>query len=152
MDSRFEIREGSVSDLPEIAALEAICFELDPWSLSSFEEAMNVGDCKIYTVYDMQLSKIIGYSVIISVCDQADLANIAVSPSVRKMGIGASLLGYTLEKAACDGVSEVFLEVRASNAAAIALYEKMNFVKIGTRKNYYRHPKEDAIIMVCKIG
>lgn len=148
MDGRFEIREGSHSDLEEIAALEAVCFENDPWSYSAFEDMAKQDSCKIYVIFDMQLSKTVAYSVIYAVLDQGDLANIAVDPEYRRWGLGSKLLTHTVQKATENGVIELFLEVRASNAPAIGLYEKSGFAKIGTRRNYYKHPKEDAIIMV----
>lgn len=148
MDGRFEIREGNLSHLEEIAALEAVCFENDPWSYSAFVDIAKQDGCKIYMICDMQLSKIVAYSIIYSTLDQGDLANIAVDPEYRRWGLGSKLLAYTVKNAAKNGVNELFLEVRASNAPAIGLYEKNGFIKIGTRRNYYKHPKEDAIIMV----
>lgn len=148
MDGRFEIREGDVSHLGEIAALEAVCFENDPWSYGAFADIAKQDGCKIYVAFDMQLSKIVAYSVICYALDQGDLANIAVDPKCRRWGLGSKLLAHTVQNAAKCGVNELFLEVRASNAPAIGLYEKYGFTKIGIRRNYYKHPKEDAIIMV----
>ena len=148
MDGRFEIREGKSSDLSEIAALEAVCFENDPWSFEAFADIAKQDGCKIYVIFDMQLSKMIGYSVFYYALDQGDLANIAVDPEYRRWGLGSKILKYTVQNAAENGVNELFLEVRASNAPAIGLYEKHGFTKIGIRRNYYKHPKEDAVIMV----
>ena len=74
-----------------------------------------------------------------------------MSPEYRRWGIGGELLAYSVQKAAEFGVKELFLEVRASNSPAISLYEKNGFVKIDTRRNYYKHPREDAHIMVLNI-
>ena len=150
MDGRFEIREGDAACLREIADLEQICFENDPWTYSAFEEIAKQDGCKIYAISDMQLSKIVAYSVFYYALDQGDLANIAVDPEYRRWGLGSKLLAYTVQKATENGVNELFLEVRASNVPAIGLYEKSGFVNIGTRRNYYKHPKEDAVIMVLK--
>ena len=150
MDGRFEIREGDAACLREIADLEQICFENDPWTYSAFEEIAKQDGCKIYVILDMQLSKIVAYSVFYYALDQGDLANIAVDPEYRRWGLGSKLLAYTVKKATENGVNELFLEVRASNAPAIGLYEKSGFVNIGTRRNYYKYPKEDAVIMVLK--
>ncbi len=152
MDGRFEIREGETPDLGEIGELEAVCFPADPWSYSAFLEMAEQDNCKIYAVFDMQLSKIVAYSVLYYAADQGDLANIAVDPEYRRWGIGSSLLRYTVQKAAEIGVTELFLEVRASNVPAIGLYEKAGFTKIGTRRNYYKHPKEDASVMVLNFN
>ena len=150
MDGRFEIREGDAACLREIADLEQICFESDPWAYSAFEEIAKQDGCKIYVVFDMQMTKIVAYSIFYYALDQGDLANIAVDPEYRRWGLGSKLLTHTVQKATENGVNELFLEVRASNAPAIGLYEKNGFINIGIRRNYYKHPKEDAVIMVLK--
>ena len=151
MDARYEITDFDMSYLDEVADIEKICFPSDPWSRNMFlEGAENESFC--YTlVKDIQTSKIVAYSVIYCAADQADLANIAVLPECRGQKLGRELLGITLEKACKIGVSEVFLEVRESNAAARGLYNASDFVEIGRRKKYYSNPREDAIIMVRKL-
>jgi len=148
---RYKFTEFELGYLDELVAAEEICFANDPWSREMFiDAAENDGFC-IILVKDMQLSKIIAYSVIIYAMDQADLANIAVLPEYRGQNIGKELLEKTMEKAREYGVSEVFLEVRESNSAAGGLYLSSDFAEIGRRKKYYRNPREDAIIMFRKL-
>ncbi len=147
----YEIIDFAPEHLSEIVEAEKICFPGDPWSRESFVEAIELGGCNILCAEDMQLSKIIGYSAIYCVADQADLANIAVLPECRRLNIGKVLLEKTMEKAREMGVCEVFLEVRESNLAARRLYLSSGFVEIGIRRNYYSSPRENAVIMMRNI-
>lgn len=83
------------------------------------------------------------------IADEGQLANIAVHPSARGLGYGETLLRTAMEALFHDGCRSVFLEVRLSNAAAIALYEKLGYEKTAIRKGYYSQPVEDAYIMNC---
>ena len=145
------IKDFSPEYLDDLAEMEKMCFPGDPWSRETFAETAANESFNILFAYDMQLSKIVGYSVIYCVVDQADLANIAVLPNCRGRKIGKALMDATIEKAREIGVCEVFLEVRESNSAAIGLYSSSGFVEIGKRRNYYANPKEDAVLMMKNI-
>lgn len=93
---------------------------------------------------------IVGFAGIMVVADEAELLNIAVTPSFRGRGIGQMLLDKMLTESAQRGTRRLLLEVRKSNVSAMQLYNKSRFVKLGERKNYYSHPKEDAVIMERK--
>ena len=80
--------------------------------------------------------------------DESHLANIAVAPWARRRGYAEWMLGSLLREAYLRGSRMILLEVRSSNLGAIALYEKNGFQPGGIRRNYYNHPREDAIIMV----
>ena len=90
-----------------------------------------------------------GYSV---AADQADVIDVAVAPLYRRRGIARMLMEKMLTDAAAHGACDVFLEVRASNEGAIALYTSLGFTPCGVRKNYYANPREDAVLMTCPIG
>ncbi|MBQ7835935.1 MAG: ribosomal protein S18-alanine N-acetyltransferase [Clostridia bacterium] len=145
------ITEFTTDDLNELVEAEKVCFPGDPWSREAFLDALASGSCHILCAKDMQTSKIVAYSVILCVLDQADLANIAVLPECRGKKLGRELLLETLKKAREMGVSEVFLEVRESNLAARGLYLSSGFVEIGVRRNYYTAPRENAVIMMKKL-
>ena len=132
------------SHIAEIAALEKICFS-DPWSEASISsELRNPLSLWLVALDD---DRVVGYVGSQSVLDGADMMNIAIDPAYRRRGVAQELV-ERLEMALKEkGVICLALEVRASNAAAIALYEKLSFSVIGRRPNYYRHPKEDALIM-----
>jgi len=92
----------------------------------------------------------VGYSVVFQVADEAELANIAVAASARRRGVAHALLGALLDRAGRDDVRSMFLEVRESNAAARALYERFGFTGMTRRRGYYRRPEEDALVLVWR--
>lgn len=128
----------------QIAELEKICF-FDPWSERSI--ASELENQLAFWLVAMEDDHVAGYIGSQTVIDETDMMNVAVHPDFRRRGI-AEMLVNTLVKHLKDmGSRCLTLEVRTSNAAAIALYEKLGFQEIGRRKNYYRNPKEDALIL-----
>ena len=89
---------------------------------------------------------VLGYAVLSAVLDEGNLDNIAVAPEYRRRGVADALLG-ALTGFGRECLALLTLEVRASNAPAIALYEKHGFAAVGRRKNYYSAPREDAVLM-----
>jgi len=129
---------------PQVAELEVACFN-DPWSLRAFEgEAKN--PLSLWVVAEDE-GKVVGYIGSQSVLGQADIMNLAVNPDYRRKGIGRELVLALVEELKKQDVTVAMLEVRVSNTPAIMLYEGLGFCKVGRRKNYYFHPKEDAYIM-----
>lgn len=127
-----------------IAELEKICFS-DPWSVKSVESELN-NPLSLWLVA-MDGDKVVGYIGSQTVLGEGDMMNLAVSPDCRRMGIGEGLVVALVNALSDKGATRLTLEVRASNAPAIALYEKLGFSVAGRRPNYYRNPKEDALIM-----
>ena len=95
----------------------------------------------------MEGDKVVGYIGSQTVLDESDMMNVAVHPDYRRRGIAEALVLALADELATHSSRSLALEVRESNAPAIALYEKLGFVQIGLRKNYYRNPKEDALIL-----
>ena len=95
----------------------------------------------------MDGDRVAGYVGSQSVLGEADMMNIAVSPDYRRRGVAKLLLQALQQSLAAQEVYSLTLEVRRSNEPAIALYAKDGFVQVGCRKNYYRHPTEDALIL-----
>ena len=140
------LAEGT--DARELYLCEVECFPSDPWSEASFSENLKNDACTMLCIYNMQLQKIVAYSVVFVAGDEGDLANIAVLPRCRGEGLGGALLDEILKKAFSDGASQMFLEVRESNSPAIGLYRSRSFTEIGKRKRYYKNPTEDAVLMM----
>ena len=127
----------------EIAKLEKICFS-EPWSENTILEAFMAGTKFFVSVLN---GKLLGYIGINCVIDEGYITNIAVFPEYRNKGIGKALLTRVFSFAKDNALSFVSLEVRESNLSAISLYEKLGFKNEGRRKNFYRDPQEDALIM-----
>lgn len=140
----MEILPMSISDVPAVAELERKCFS-DPWSERSIvSELENPLSVWLVAVAD---GTVVGYVGSQSVLEQADMMNIAVNPEYRKQGIAESLIGKLIDALKARRVCSLALEVRVSNMPAISLYQKLGFEQVGKRPNYYRNPREDALIL-----
>ena len=128
----------------QIAALEKLCFS-DPWSEASVASELDNPLSKWFVA--VQEDRVLGYVGSQSVLDSADMMNIAVHPEHRRKGIAEALIAALTEALRSGGIQSLMLEVRASNAPAISLYEKLGFAMAGRRPNYYRNPREDALIL-----
>ena len=132
------------SHVAQVAALEKICFS-DPWSENSVaSELKNPLSCWLVAEED---GKVTGYVGSQTVMDESDMMNVAVHPDYRRKGIAEKLVMELVEALKKRDSRCLTLEVRASNEPARALYEKQGFVQVGLRKNYYRNPREDALIL-----
>ncbi len=141
-----EIVKTTKEHIPEIAALEQICFSL-PWSENSLKTELEKAVSRYFTAFvDGELAGYIGAE---NVLGEVYINNVAVFPRFRRRGIGESLVNILLDISRSENVDFVTLEVRKSNLSAIALYEKCGFALAGERKNYYLCPREDAILMTC---
>ena len=130
--------------VPQVAALEKLCFA-DPWSENSVASELN-NDLALWLVA-MNDDTVVGYIGSQTVAGETDVMNIAVHPDWRRRGIAQSLIECLVVELKNRGSEALMLVVRASNAPAIALYEKLGFRQVGRRPNYYRNPKEDALIL-----
>lgn len=127
-----------------IAALEKICFS-DPWPAAAIAgELTNPLSLWLTAEIDGQIAGYVGSQ---SVLGEADMMNLAVAPTYRRIGIAKQLLAALQQELLYREVHSLSLEVRASNEAAIALYESTGFLQVGRRPNYYHKPREDALIL-----
>ena len=134
--------------IPEVAALERRCFP-DPWSERLLQEQLENESAAALVALDQE-GALLGYAGLSVVLDEGYISNVAVQPHCRRQGIARALLRAFRRFALGNHLSFLTLEVRASNAAAIALYEGEGYREAGRRKNYYRHPTEDALIMTLE--
>lgn len=135
------------SDLPRVISIERRAFPT-PWSLSMFVlELSRASGINLAAVDGPRLA---GYLICARYAEAYHLMNIAVDPDLRRRGIARSLIDSMIERAGVD--ANFTLEVRVSNAPAIALYESYGFRSVGTRRRYYQDTGEDAIIMWRAIG
>ncbi len=129
---------------PQIAALEKLCFS-DPWSVEAIEPELT-NPLSLWLVA-LEGDRLAGYVGSQTVMEESDMMNIAVHPDFRRQGIAEKLVQELVAALNDRGSQSLALEVRASNEPAIALYNKLGFQQVGLRKNYYRNPKEDALIL-----
>ena len=141
----YEIVPMDRSHIPQIAALERECFSA-PWSEQLLEDAMFDPQASFIVAEDGEEGNILGYAGLHAVLDEGYIDNIAVVPDARRHGVASALLDVFCRFGAVN-LAFLTLEVRKSNAAAIALYEKYGFQQAGLRPGYYQNPREDAIIM-----
>ena len=134
------IRPALPSDLPSIAALEESCFSLPRRAGELSRSLMN------FLVAEDE-GRFAGYADCACVIDEGYIGNIAVAPALRRRGIGESLLRALLEWGEARKLAFLTLEVRAQNAPARALYEKLGFETVAVRKNLYEKPTDDAVLM-----
>lgn len=142
----LEIVRMTAADVPAVAALDRACFSV-PWSVQSFREEME-NRLAVYFVARKD-GELAGYCGFWQVADEGHITNVAVLEQFRRQGIGSGLIAEMERYAKRAGLGLMTLEVRKSNRAAIGLYEKYGFSVIGERKNYYREPTENALIMTA---
>ena len=146
----FRIVPMTAAHLPQVAALEKICFPSDPWSEDLFRAALDHPNTVLLAA-EGEDGAVLGYAVLSAVLDEGNLDNIAVAPHCRRRGVADALLS-ALADIGRTSLSVLFLEVRASNLPAFALYKKHGFVPVGRRKDYYETPKEDALLMTLTLN
>ena len=149
----IKIAYASEKDLPRI--LEIMQEAISPiWTKDAFLSEMRKSDSLFMVALDDNVigsPRCMGFAVVRQVGDDGELLQIAVDKSTRRCGIGGLLISALIDYAKEYALQSVFLEVRGSNIAATALYEKFGFEPVRTRKDYYNDPVEDALVMVKKI-
>jgi len=175
-EDRYFVRRMREADLPAVRVIEALSFS-NPWSDNTFRgEIQNIsisspmvvvrkpGDPVVAdnplvrdsacaggrVVADNPVvadGEVVAYIVYWQIRDDVQINNVAVHPDHRGLGLGEAMMRYAIAKVRAAGASFITLEVRQSNAAAVTLYKKLGFEILGTRKNYYTKPDEDAHVM-----
>jgi ribosomal-protein-alanine N-acetyltransferase len=141
MDASCRTRPASRADLATVAAIEARSFS-DPWPADAF--AAHLREC--FLVAEVE-GALVAYLVARTMGDEAEILDLAVLPEARGRGVGRALLDDALRALHQGGARQVFLEVRAANAAAQRLYRSRGFRTVGRRPDYYRQPTEDALVL-----
>lgn len=134
----------SAERLPEVMAIEAEAFGADAWSQESFRQGMEQQVGKYIAA--VQEEKLLGYMGFSHIFEDIELLTVAVAKAARRNGVGRQMMAYLLDYAKRHHAERILLEVRASNGAAMGLYESFGFEKIGIRRGYYQKPKEDALL------
>jgi [ribosomal protein S18]-alanine N-acetyltransferase len=141
---KFTIRPLGYADLPQVIAIERRAFTT-PWSLAMFVLELSKSSGLSLAAVDPEAGRLVGYLILSRYDTVWHLMNVAVEPARRRQGIARALLEQMIDRAGAE--QQYTLEVRTSNAPAIALYERFGFRSAGTRPRYYRDTGEDAVIM-----
>ena len=141
----MRIRDARGGDAGAIDALERQCFA-DPWPEEAVAAYINGGNCLMLCA-EGEGGELLGYVGMQHVLDEGYIGNVCTAPQHRRRGVARALLAELESRSRHLGLAFLTLEVRASNAAAIALYEGAGYGRVGTRPGYYQHPAEDAVIM-----
>ena len=144
----YDIVPMTSEHLDQVADIERLCFS-DPWSRRMLSEHLE-NECAATLVAQGADGTVLGYAGLLVVLDEGYITNVAVRPEYRRQGVASQLLDAFRRFGEGSGLSFLTLEVRASNTVARALYTKHGYAETGCRKNYYEHPKEDAIIMTLE--
>lgn len=146
MGSNVDIVPASAEMLSDILRLEETCFSA-PWTRKMMEAELTGNPFAHFLVARDQPGTIVGYHCFWVVFEELRLMNLAVCESMRRKGIARALVTEALQTGLAQAATRAVLEVRASNQAALNLYQLLGFTTVGTRPRYYSHPVEDAVLM-----
>ncbi len=149
MTDNLHIRPMQAADLEQVIAIEQRAFT-HPWSRKLYEDALANYQCHVLTVADQH----VGHLVMQYILDEAHLLNVVIAVEQQGRGFGSRLVEFALQQAVQRQCHSCFLELRASNHNAYALYERHGFNEIDRRRNYYptADGHEDALVMVCTLA
>ena len=147
----IQIVPMNADHLEDLEKLEKICFSR-PWSRKMLAEELENQCAAFLVAQDSVTGQVMGYAGLLVMADEGYITNVAVFPEYRRQGVAAKLIAVFENFARGNKLAFLTLEVRPSNAAAIALYQGFGFEEVGRRKNYYDLPKEDALILTKTYG
>lgn len=149
MITDFTIRAMTSADVEAVTAIEKLVFT-DPWPKSAFRELLEIGN-RINLLLIAPDGQLAGYIFAQIVADELQVQNVAVAPPYRRKRLGALLLGRAEEEGIARGALCSVLDVRATNEAALGLYQSFGYRMIGRRKDYYRRPVCDALVLFRRL-
>ncbi len=142
----LRIRPATADDISAMMALERHAATAGHWSAAQHQAVFSASSPRRLALVIEEAGEVQGFLVARSAGAEWEIENIAIAGPARRRGLGTRLLGEFLDRVRREGAEAVFLEVRESNQAARALYEKWAFIESGRRKRYYQNPEEDAML------
>lgn len=140
------VRPAVEADLPAVRAVDAEAFGTDAWSAAAWQAEWDGVPVMRHLAVAVENDRVIGYGIVATIADVADLHRIAVAADQRRHGLGAALVRALMDEARRRGCTRMLLEVEASNEAALALYGRLGFVEIARRQAYYGAGR-DALVL-----
>lgn len=149
----LHFRPMQVPDLDAVYAIETAAYPF-PWSRGNFADCLETGyRCEVMLEGDeLEGAKLVGYSILAMMVDEAHVLNCCVAPPSQGRGLGRHMMQHLISRLSLMQLPSLLLEVRPSNAAAVHLYTDLGFIEIGRRRDYYPAPleeggREDALVM-----
>lgn len=142
----LSVRPMAAADTAACAAIAAA--DAEPWTESQLLSELQSPAARLFTA---EGEGVLGFAVFQLAAGEASLYALNVDPSARRKGVGAALLAGALAALKAEGADQCFLEVRAANAPAIALYRRLGFAAAGVRRGFYRDPPDDAVVMTLTL-
>lgn len=139
------VRKLEAADVEQVTKIEQACFST-PWSKQGFEDILFRED--VLFLVACERDEVLGYVGVYCSFDEGEITNVAVALDKRRQKVAEHLLDELIIRLGERQIERIVLEVRVSNRPAIELYKKFGFVNVGTRKNFYQKPTEDAWIMI----
>lgn len=143
----LRIAQIESAHLEQVAQIEQLCFS-QPWSQKSLELLLGENAVGLVAIEDGCVQGYVGMTFVL---DEGQITNLAVHPNARRRGIGRMLMDALRTLSVEKGIAYLSLEVRESNIAARTLYAGCGWKECGLRKNFYSHPQENAVIMICEL-
>ena len=143
-----QIKQLSAEHISGAAELEVLCFS-EPWSEKSLE--LLLGNNAIGFAAVLPDGRVAAYGGMLTVLDEGQITNIATASEFRRQGLGRCIMSALEDYARENGIFYLSLEVRESNLAARALYSSLGWTEKGVRKNFYKLPTENAVVMAKKL-
>jgi [ribosomal protein S18]-alanine N-acetyltransferase len=148
------IRSFADNDVAAVHAIQLMCPHAAQWHRDDYSRLADdpYGMVLVAELASVEPSEAVGFAAFYRVIDEAELRNLAVQPTYQRQGIARALLREGTRKLGESGVRRIFLEVRASNHAALEFYTSLQFRLLSTRNDYYQNPVEDALVMALDIA
>lgn len=137
----------AVRHIDALMPYERDMFGPEAWSARGYRDELADTELRYYVAAEDPAGALLGWAGVYVVSDSAEVLTVGVVPAARRRGIARLLLARLLDEAGRRGAREVFLEVRVDNAAALALYDREGFARVGRRRGYYDHGRVDAVVM-----
>jgi [ribosomal protein S18]-alanine N-acetyltransferase len=149
------VRALEPRDVGAVLAIQAACPEIAQWSRLDYER-VEAGEMAGWVAErimgaESPVPAVVGFVVARNIPHEVEILNIAVLPSARKHGVGSDLFDRAIEWARSERATQIILEVRAGNDAALRLYHRRNFQIVGRRPRYYSNPVDDALLLTASI-
>jgi len=147
----LQVRAAVLDDLAGVVALERAVSEAPHWPERSYAEIVAGSGVRRCLFVAESAGELVGFAVGKVVTDLGELESVAVRADARRSGTGRALCGAVVEWCRARDAMSLELEVRAASAGALALYGRLGFERVGFRRDYYREPVDDAVLMLLKL-